>query len=281
MQIVIYIICTLRRGEIWLPLKIKIDNFEGPFDLLLHLIKKNEMDIYDIKIYEITNQYLQYLKQFKEMDLEITSEFIVIAATLIEIKSKLLLPKNKADETAVTEEIDPRKILIDKLVEYKKYKAVAEVLRKFEASTGTTYSKKPEIIEEKEKVIDNSELFKGITMLSLFNLYNELINRYNSKINTENRIQKEIPADLYKIEDKMLELKNNLDNIEKIYFTSIIKKCTSKIEVVVTFLAMLELIKQRSARAWQENNFQDIYLERINEDEELWYKSTRNRINII
>lgn len=252
-----------------MPLDIKIDNFQGPFDVLLHLIKKNEMDIYDIKIYEITNQYLQYLDQLKSMDLEVTSEFIVIAATLIEIKSKMLLPKAKADETAVTEEEDPRKILVQKLVEYKKYKAVAEVLRSLEASAGVTFSKKPEIIEEKDKVIDNSELFKGITMLTLFNLYNELINNYDSKMNTENVIQKEIPVDLYKIEDKMEELRNNLDNIEKIYFTSVIKKCTSKIEVVVTFLAMLELIKQRGVRAWQEKNFQDIYLERINENEEL------------
>ena len=252
-----------------MPLDIKIENFQGPFDVLLHLIKKNEMDIYDIKIYEITNQYLQYLDQFKSMNLEITSEFIVIAATLIEIKSKMLLPKAKLDETAVTEEEDPRKVLVQKLIEYKKYKAVAAVLRNLEGSAGVIFSKRPEIIVEKDKVIDNSELFKGITMLTLFNLYNELINNYKSKQNTENVIQKEIPVDLYKIEDKMEELRNNLDNIEKVYFTSVIKKCTSKIEVVVTFLAMLELIKQRGARAWQEENFHDIYLERINEDEEL------------
>ncbi|GAE02350.1 segregation and condensation protein A [Clostridium botulinum B str. Osaka05] len=107
-----------------MPLNIKIHNFDGPFDLLLHLIKKNKMEIYDVSIYEITNQYLQYLNRMEELDLEITSEFIVMAATLIEIKSKYLLPK--VEEEKEEEENDPQKELLDKLLEYKKFKAAAE-----------------------------------------------------------------------------------------------------------------------------------------------------------
>ena len=108
-------------------LKIKIADFEGPFDLLLHLIKKNKMDIYNIEIYKITNQYLESLNEMKEMDLEITSEFVVIAATLIEIKSKKLLPKVKVEEEESEEDIEKR--LMEKLIEYKKFKAVSEFFK--------------------------------------------------------------------------------------------------------------------------------------------------------
>ena len=119
-------------------IKISDLNFEGPFDLLLHLIKKNEMDIYDIKIYHITNEYLNYLNQMKEIDLEITSEFIVMASTLLEIKSKMLLPKtNEKNE----EEGDPRVLLVEKLLEYKRFKAVAAFFKDRMGDTGFLFSK--------------------------------------------------------------------------------------------------------------------------------------------
>ena len=191
-----------------MAVNIKIENFEGPFDLLLHLIKKNKMEIADVKIYDITTQYLQYLKDMKQMDLEVTSEFIVIAATLIEIKSKLLLPKNKEDEIAVDEN-DPTKELINRLIEYKKFKEAAEFFRGKEEATGTVFSKKPEIIPEDDSKQDMAELFKGMTMLDLYNIFNDLINKYLSKINTDSKITKEIHIDSFKIEDKMIELKKD------------------------------------------------------------------------
>lgn len=113
-----------------MSISIKIENFEGPFDLLLYLIKKNKMEIYDIKIHDITTQYLDYINNMKEMDLDITSEFIVIAATLLEIKSKMLLPKENIDNEDTEE--DPRKYLMDKLIEYKKFKKVADWLKEKE-----------------------------------------------------------------------------------------------------------------------------------------------------
>ena len=193
-----------------MPLSIKVTNFEGPFDLLLHLIKKNEMNIYDINIVEITNQYLEYLKSMKEMDLEVTSEFIVIAATLIEIKSKYLLPKNK-EEHSEEEEIDVEKELLNKLIEYRKYKAIAENLKMLEQGTGIMISKKPEIIEEDNKNIEEIDFLKNITMADLYNSYNNLIQEYMNKMNTDNIINKKILLDEYKIEDKMEELKRELD----------------------------------------------------------------------
>ncbi|ERI91349.1 ScpA/B protein [Clostridiales bacterium oral taxon 876 str. F0540] len=256
-----------------MPLNIKIDNFEGPFDFLLHLIKKNEMDIYDIKIYDITNQYLQYLQQMKELDLEITSEFIVIAATLLEIKSKMLLPAVVDDEVSADEERDPRKELVNKLIEYKKFKNIAKYLRNLEQSYGTVYTKKPEIIEEKNKNIDSIDIFSGITMLQLYNMFNDLMNNYYNKMNKENIVQREIPVDAYKIEDKMEYISRKMVSFKSTYFSKFIEECTNKMEVVVTFLALLELIKLKNVKAVQENNFTEIYLERIEDNDKDEYES--------
>ncbi|HEY5588625.1 MAG TPA: segregation/condensation protein A [Candidatus Paceibacterota bacterium] len=246
-----------------MPLSIKVTNFEGPFDLLLHLIKKNEMDIYDINIYEITNQYLEYLKTMKEMDLEVTSEFIVIAATLIQIKSKRLLPKNK-EEISKEEENDVEVELLNKLIEYRKYKLIAENLKMLEQGAGIMFSKKPEIIEEDNKNTKEIDFLKNVTMLDLYNLYNDLMQQYINKMNIDNIINKKILVDEYKIEDKMEELKEAIDLFGQVYFSKLIIGYSSKIEVIVTFLALLELIKIRSVRVIQESTFKDIYLERVN-----------------
>ena len=246
-----------------MPLSIKVTNFEGPFDLLLHLIKKNEMNIYDINIFEITNQYLEYLKTMKEMDLEVTSEFIVIAATLIQIKSKRLLPKNK-EEYSKEEENDVEAELLNKLIEYRKYKIIAENLKMLEQDAGIMFSKKPEIIVEDNKNIIEIDFLKNVTMLDLYNIYNNLIKQYIDKMNVDNVINKKILVDEYKIEDKMDELKKAIDLFGKVHFSKLIVGYTSKIEVIVTFLALLELIKIRSVRVIQESTFKDIYLERVN-----------------
>lgn len=164
---------------------IKISNFDGPFNLLLHLIKKNEMDINEIRIEEIVKQYLDYINFMKELDLEITSEFIVMAATLIEIKSKTLLPKEQKEE----EDEDPTKELLVKLNEYKKFKLIAEYFKGKDFDAGTSFTKKPEIIEDVEE-IDNFNYLKNTSMLDLYNLYNKLMRLYNEKQNHGNVIEK-------------------------------------------------------------------------------------------
>ena len=250
-----------------MAINIKINNFEGPFNLLLHLIMKNKMEIYDIKIFEITEQYLEYLREMETMDLDITSEFIVIAATLIELKSRLLLPKIKNEEDLESEENDPKLQLINRLLEYKKYKIAADFLCSQAEVTEVTFSKKPEVIEEKEWTYNNTNLFKNTTMLDLFNIYNELINNFNNKKNTDNIIEKKILLDLFKLEDKIDYIKERLVINYRMHFSSLIKSCSSRMEAVVTFLALLELIKQRSIKIIQENNFMEIYIERIDKDE--------------
>lgn len=250
-----------------MSLSIKITNFEGPFDLLLHLIKKNEMDIYNIRILEITNQYLEYLNELKQMDLDITSEFIVIAATLIELKSKLLLPKPKVEE-AEEDEKDATQELIYKLIQYKKFKAAAEFLLERERETGIMFSKKPEIIEEKSEAKQSTaDLLKNVTMLDLYNLYNELINNYLNKQNPEATIEDKIKIETYKIEDKMEEIKDIIRQNSKFNFTSMVKSYNSKTEVIVTFLALLELIKLKDVKVIQQGNFKEIFVEREEQDE--------------
>ena len=247
--------------------KIKVADFEGPFDLLLHLIKKNKMDIYNIEIYKITNQYLRYLDEMKEMDLEITSEFIVIAATLIEIKSKSLLPKVKVEDE--NEEDIENKLKL-RLIEYKQIKAVSSFFKERHINSGEIYSKKPEIIEIEEKKAPkcNEDIFKNLTLIDLYNIYNNILDTYHNKQNNINVVQRKIYTDKYKVEDKMKELLDRFNNANVIEFRSIIKESESKLETVVTFLALLELIKLRVIIAYQEGNFKEILMKRRVEHEQ-------------
>lgn len=244
--------------------KIKVADFEGPFDLLLHLIRKNKMDIYNIEIYKITNQYLRYLDEMKEMDLEITSEFIVIAATLIEIKSKSLLPKVKVEDE--NEEDIENKLKL-RLIEYKQIKAVSNFFKERHINSGEIYSKKPEIIEDEKSPKSNDDIFKNLTLIDLYNIYNNILETYHNKQNNINLVQRKIYTDKYKVEDKMKELLDRFNNTNIIEFRTIIKESESKLETVVTFLALLELIKLRVIIAYQEGNFKEILMKRRVENE--------------
>ena len=239
--------------------KIKVANFEGPFDLLLHLIKKNKMDIYNVEISKITNQYLSYLEEIKVMDLEITSEFIVIAATLIEIKSKNLLPKVKVEEES---EEDIEKKLLERLIEYKKFKAVSTFFSDKYVSTGSVFAKKAEIIEDTREEETDYDIFRNTTLLDLYNIYNKVLENYREKQNKENVVQKKIYVDKYKIDDKMEELVQRFNTTEVVEFKEILYSSSCKLEVVVTFLALLELIKLRSIKVYQEESFGNILMKR-------------------
>ena len=241
--------------------KIKVADFEGPFDLLLHLIKKNKMDIYNVEIYKVTNQYLEYLNTRKVMDLEITSEFIVVAATLIEIKSKNLLPKVKVEEEENEEDIEIK--LMERLIEYKRFKAVSEFFNDKYVSSGEVFSKKPEVIEEiKPEKVDNDDIFKNITLLDLYNIYNKILENYREKQNKVNVVQKKIYVDKYKVEDKMEELLKKINSVEVIEFNNLMKESSCKLETVVIFLALLEFIKIRTIQVFQDEKFSNILIKR-------------------
>jgi segregation and condensation protein A len=240
---------------------IKIDVYEGPLDLLLQLIKASELDIYNIPIAEITEQYITYLKSMEELDLEIASEFLVMAATLLEIKSKMLLPKKQALIGEDVVEIDPRQELMERLVEYKKYKEFAERLKGIE-NTNVIYFKNPEVIDDIE---DNEFFFNNISIENLMVAFKKVVDVHERKHNTRGEIPKDINYDEYKIEDKMDEILYELSESQNktAKFDIFFEISRDVMEVIVIFLAMLELIKLRKIHVYQKNNFGDILIERM------------------
>lgn len=248
---------------------IKITNFEGPFDLLFHLIEKNQMDIYDIPINEITDQYMDYLFAMQELDLEVTSEFLVMAATLLHIKSRLLLPSTKQIKE---EEIDPREELIIRLVEYKKYKKFTEILRIKEIEWNRVFYKEPEDIDikkEDEPVELNYEEIKKI--------YRSIVERNDRKMNKHTgKMTHILQVEKVSLKSKIRDVVKTLLNKAFFGFSELFSlKFKSKIEVVTGFLAILELAKLKKVTLVQNIQFSEIMvykkdgtnLEEINEDE--------------
>lgn len=236
---------------------IKLNNFEGPFDLLFYLIEKNQIDIYDIPIVEITDQYMEYLFAMQEMDLEIASEFLVMASTLLHIKSRLLLPSRKEEEQA--EEVsDPREELIMKLVEYKKVKEFAGILQEREKVWSGVFYKLPEPLPESayEVILDVSPaLLKECYLKCMQNCYD----RQNDVTQKMNRILKQEKVSLRL---KIRELLGKLKRGVRLCFSQIYNlKKMSRIEVATGFLATLEIAKLGKATIHQEVEFGEIYIE--------------------
>jgi segregation and condensation protein A len=246
-----------------MPLNIKLENFEGPFDLLLHLIKKNKMDIYDIRIHDITAQYLEYIRAMEVLDLEVTSEFIVIAATLIEIKSRLLLPKSPGAEDNEDSAEDTAEALLSKLAQYKRYKTASEYLKGRFDGNGAMYSKKAEIIEAAAKEVNPSDYLGKITMTDLFNLYFNVITLQDEKMNQNTTFRREIPIEKFKVEEKMEQILSKISVSKRMKFTAFMSECSSKNEAITVFLALLELIKLRNLTVFQESSFSDIYIQEV------------------
>lgn len=235
-------------------LKIKIQNFEGPLDLLFHLIEKSKFNIYDIPINDITDQYMEYLYAMKELNLDIASEFIVMAATLVHIKSKMLLPDKKVDEDS---EVDPREELVTRLIQYKKHKEFADVLKQREIEWSRVYYKFPEAIERK-KIYEDVE----ITVNELVNIYCAILENNYNKINKKTQIKDPvIHHEKVSMKQKMKVIIKKLTNKTFVAFSEIFsfKKSTKK-EVVTGFIAVLELTKQKKVTVKQNKRFSDILI---------------------
>jgi segregation and condensation protein A len=232
--------------------QIKIQNFEGPFDLLFHLIEKSQVNIYDIPINEITDQYMEYLFAMQHMDLEIASEFLVMAATLLHIKSKMLLPEKKEKKE---EEIDPREELIRKLIEYKKFKEYSEILKKQEKEWEKVIYKLPEAIEFKwdEEILElEPEILKS--------MYCNMLEKNKKKINIgAKNITQIIQHEKVSLRSKMREVIRKLLNSTFFRFSDLFSiKVKSKTEVVTGFIAILELSKLKRIRLEQTKQFAEI-----------------------
>lgn len=246
--------------------KITLETFEGPMDLLLHLIEKAQINIYDIPINEITEQYLDYLAKMGEMDLEITSEFLVMAATLLEIKSKLLLPKPKKQQSVEQleiEELDPRLELIRSLVEYKKYKYASNKLRDYEEIQSKVYYKPKEDLSE--FVDDDSNLIE-MDLDKLVTVFKKLLlkNKNKEKILKFNEIEKEE----YTLEECNRRIKNKLKKNKKIRFYELFSDNASRNEIIAIFLSLLELVKSKYIAIYQKKNFDEIFIKRLSKEGE-------------
>lgn len=241
----------------------KLESFEGPLDLLLHLIDKAEIDIHEIHISDITDQYLHYLGTMQELELDITSEFLVMAATLLSIKSKQLLPKPPIIEfddydDYWEEEEDPQEELIRRLIEYRKYKGIAEQLHDMEWERSLIFSKEPEDLTPFMPVVHENPV-KGLHAADLITVFQKAI-RKAVKRNMVSTIQR----DEISVKDRLREVVSILQNKGKggrVLFSKLLHEEMYRHEIVVTFLAVLELMKMKQIVCYQNKLFDDIVME--------------------
>jgi segregation and condensation protein A len=235
--------------------KLLIGDFEGPLDLLLHLIKKSKMEIFDVEISEITGEYLNYINEMNEMNLDIASEYLVMAAELIEIKSRKLLPSKEENNEEVEEE-NPEDELKRRLIEYKKYKESTETFRNLEEKRFAYYTKAPESLQKysKEKLENDGSV--GIN--DLLEAFQKLLERqeHNKPVSTK------IARKELSVKERIVKIRNILQEKKKINFVELFDDF-SKPYVVVTFLSVLEMAKNKEITLKQDNNFGEIFLERV------------------
>ncbi len=224
------------------PFLIHLPQFEGPFDLLLFFIERDELSIHDIPIYKITNDFLDYIQHLERLNIEVASEFILVAATLMRIKAKMLLPRKDVDEQG--NEIDPRQELVQQLLEYKRCKDVVEILKEMESNRSLRYTRgnqKNEVSELVKLLADEAEL-ETITLFKLLKAYQRSMDRYKNK--TEKVVHKIDPYK-YSIESEKEKLTAFVLERSKVSFQDVFAACESKIHAVFIFLSMLELIQQQ------------------------------------
>ena len=234
---------------------VKIDNFEGPLDLLCHLIDKNKMDIYDIKISDIADQYISYLNAMEELNLEIASEFLVMASTLLYLKSKNLLPNEVEDEKELTEEE-----LLRRIIEYKKYKEITKAFKDMLEKNENKVFKNPEIIE-----LPKQKLEPTYTREQIIEVYQNIVTANEEKINENAKnIEKIAIVDTYTVESKVKVMFKELIRKKKFIFNKLfsLKKCNNQ-EVVTAFTGLLELSRRSKVTTSQEKLFGDITVEKI------------------
>lgn len=244
-------------------INVKIDSFEGPLDLLLHLIQKAEVDIYDISVSEITTQYVDYIHEMQQMELEIASEFLVMAATLLAIKSKMLLPKKEElfDPLLDMEEMDPREELILRLIEYKKYKELAFQLREKEVARSQIYTRPADNLS----IFIEQEEPNPVANISLF----DLLEAFQDVIRVKEQApMTKVERDELSIDTRMLEIKEMITLKGKITFVQLFEKGWSKDGLIVTFLALLELMKKKEISCEQPSLFADIWISHYSEAEQ-------------
>ena len=245
--------------------KVKLQSFEGPFDLLVYLIENAQMSIYDIEISQITGQYLEYIKSMKEMDIAVSTEFMVLAASLIEIKSKMILPRMSQEGEATIDE-DPRTELVSRILEYKKFKRAAEILQNQEELCENIFAKPQDDISE---YLDQPDEYLSLDLKQFANAFTGFVQRKH-RIESVRRHYTKVEREKATIEGRITHIANSLRaKIGKIFnFKELIPNKKDRYDVIVTFVSLLEMAKQRVVNVKQETTYGNIEVsagERIDE----------------
>jgi segregation and condensation protein A len=241
-----------------MELKVHLDAFEGPLDLLLHLIDKNKINIYDIPIARITDQYMEYLSEMEKYNLEVASEFLVMASTLLNIKSKMLLPREE-DENG--EEIDPREELVQQLVEYRMVRTLSSELYDMHQNADNLYFRDPTIpkeVLEYEEPVDTQELMSDITLQKLGDIFESVLRRKEDRKDPIRARFGDIPKEEISLEQRMGDVREYVLKHRKCSFRAMLSEKSTKVDVIVTFLSILELMKTGVITVSQEKIFDDI-----------------------
>jgi segregation and condensation protein A len=237
--------------------KVKLEVFEGPLDLLLYLIKRDEVDVYDISIERIAKQYLEYIDAFQSLNIDIAGEFIVMAANLLYIKSRTLLPKDQQMAEEDADEDDPRWELIRQLIEYKKFKEAASQLRTREAIQEELFPRSP---ASPELLGFGNVLIEEVGIFDLINAFQRTLKRLENSKHPEDL--REIFEENFTVSEKIDFLLQLISDESCVRFEQCFPEAASRAEIVVTFLAMLELIRLKQLRVRQQNAFGEIWIER-------------------
>lgn len=243
-----------------MAISVKLQVFEGPLDLLLHLIDKNKIDIYDIPIVVITEQYLDYIRQMETEDMNVMSEFLVMAATLLDIKCKMLLPKEVNEEG---QEEDPRAELVAKLLEYKMYKYMSFELRDRQVDAGKTLFKQatlPKEVAEYRQPVNYEELVGDMTLGKLHEIFKSMMRRQEDKIDPIRSTFGKIEKDEVNMDEKILYVEAMIREHKRFSFRRLLESQCSKMEIIVTFLVILEMMKTGKIDIVQEHIFDDIII---------------------
>jgi segregation and condensation protein A len=232
---------------------IRLEAFEGPLDLLLHLIKREEIDIWNIPIAHITEQYLDYLQIMKDLNINLAGEWLMMAATLIYIKSRMLVPQEAAADAQVDEEEDPRRELVYQLLEHQKFKNAAEMLYTREEVENAVWNKPP------PEVLDDGSEVVAVTLFDLLRAFHEVVKRFESQ-----RVL-EVDQEEITVEQQLADIRKRFLVHDRLLFSSFFTEARSKRHLIVIFLALLELVRLREIWLYQKKAFEEIQINKMKE----------------
>lgn len=252
-----------------MSISVKLEAFDGPLDLLLHLIEKNKIDIFDIPIVEITEQYMEYVEQMETRDMDVMSDFLVMAATLLRIKSKMLLPVQVNEEG---EEEDPRAELVERLLEYKMYKYASYELKDRQMDASRMVFKEstiPDEIADYREEIDVGSLLSDVTLSKLQHIFKDIMKKQVDKIDPIRSKFGKIEKEQVSLADRMIYIEEYAMLHQQFNFRKLLEEQSDKVTLIVTFLGILELMKVGKLKIVQENIFDDIWINYVQDAQEV------------